>query len=130
MSTVQARRVVLVCVMGLLIVATYKGKSGKVPTSTRLWGTGWLAIMLGIAADFAPSVAGPFALLILAGSLTSGGDQAFTNLLGRAGAGGSVNQKSNPSGPPGPAGPTGPDAPPVNQNTNPSGPPGPGGPTN
>lgn len=84
-----ARKLVLLAVMGLLIIATYKGRTGKVPTSTRLWGTGWLAVMLGVTADIAPQIAGPFSLLILAGSLTSGGDKAFTNLLGHAGAGGS-----------------------------------------
>ena len=112
MNAVTARKMVLVSVLGLLIVATYKGKSGKVATSTRLWGTGWLAIMLGITADFAPGIAGPFALLILAGSLTNGGDQAFTNLLGKAGAGtGSGKPKAPPpgytNGPPGQHGPVG-----------------------
>ena len=97
MNPVQARKTVLVCVMGLLIVATYKGRSGKVATSTRLWGTGWLAIMLGVAADFAPSIAGPFALLVLAGSITNGGDQAFVNLLERA-APGAGSAPSKPSG--------------------------------
>ena len=106
MNAVTARKMVLVSVLGLLIVATYKGKSGKVATSTRLWGTGWLAIMLGITADFAPGIAGPFALLILAGSLTNGGDQAFTNLLGKAGAG-SGGSSGKPKGPPSPNGPAG-----------------------
>lgn len=87
MTPVAAKKMVLMSVLGLLIVATYKGRTGKVATSTRLWGTGWLAVMLGVTADFAPQIAGPFSLLVLAGSLTYGGDQAFINLLGRAGAG-------------------------------------------
>ena len=98
-----ARKLVLLSVMGLLVVATFKGKSGKVPTSTRLWGTGWLAVMLGVAADVAPQIAGPFALLILAGSLTNGGDKAFTNLLDKAGASsGPTHSGGGHSIPPGP----------------------------
>ena len=128
MSAVAAKKMVLVSVLGLLIVATYKGKSGKVPTSTRLWGTGWLAVMLGVTADFAPQVAGPFALLILAGSLTQGGDQAFINLLGRAGAGGAPTGTTGGAPqtghkPPGPQGPTGSSG----QNQPPPGPQGPTG---
>ena len=124
-----ARKLVLISVFGLLIIATYKGRTGTVPTSTRLWGTGWLAIMLGIAADLAPGVAGPFALLILAGSLTNGGDKAFTNLLSRAGGTGpqgvhAPGSHGTPTSGPPPKGPGGPVHPPS------SGPPpkGPGGP--
>ena len=104
MNSVAARKMVLVSVLGLLIVATYKGRSGKVPTSTRLWGTGWLAVMLGVTADFAPQIAGPFSLLILAGSLTNGGDKAFINLLGKAGAGTAPARNRAPAGPRGPVG--------------------------
>ena len=99
-----ARKLVLLSVMGLLVIATYKGK-GKVATSTRLWGTGWLAVMLGVAADVAPQVAGPFALLILAGALTGGGDKVFTDILAKAGTGtAGTGGNSHPAGPRGPIG--------------------------
>lgn len=123
MSPAQAKKIVLLSVLGLLIVATYRGRKGTVPTSTRLWGTGWLAVMLGVGADVAPQVAGPFALLVLVGSLTNGGDKAFSNLLAHAGAG----TASASQGPPGPHGPVG-----APQSPAPSpsqGPPGPQGPT-
>ena len=123
-----ARKLVLLSVMGLLIIATYKGRTGKVPTSTRLWGTGWLAIMLGVAADVAPQVAGPFALLILAGSITSGGDKVLTDLLSRTGATTSGSGNDHPAGPHGPIGK--PSKPPKG-NAHPAGPHGPlGSPTN
>ena len=115
-----ARKLVLLSVMGLLVIATYKGK-GKVATSTRLWGTGWLAVMLGVAADVAPQVAGPFALLILAGALTGGGDKVFTDILAKAGT-------STGSGTDHPAGSRGPVGKPSKPKPNNSHPPGPHGP--
>ena len=84
-TTTQARRYVLISVFGLLAIAAYKGNlaDSQVSFSKRLWGTGVLAIMLGLAADVAPQIAGPFAVLVLVGSFTSGGDKAIQNLLGK-----------------------------------------------
>ena len=95
-SPAQAQRLVLISVFGLLAIATYRGKlsDARVTTSKRLWGTGVLAVMLGLAADVAPQVAGPFALLVLVGSFTSGGDKAIQNFLGKVGG------QSSSSGPP------------------------------
>lgn len=91
-SPAQAQRLVLISVFALLGIATYRGKlsDAKVTATKRLWGTGVLAIMLGLAADVAPQVAGPFAVLIVVGSLTSGGDKALTNFLGKISGGSNV----------------------------------------
>ena len=87
----SARRWVLISVFGLLAIAAYRGKLSTTDVSftKRLWGTGVLAIMLGLVADVAPQIAGPFAVLVLVGSFTNGGDQAIQNLLGKvSGSGG------------------------------------------
>ena len=92
-TTTQARKYVLISVFGLVAIAAYKGNlaDSQVSFSKRLWGTGVLAIMLGLAADVAPSIAGPFAVLVLVGSFTSGGDKAIQNILGKvSGSGPSV----------------------------------------
>ena len=126
-SPQQAQRLVVISVLGLLIVAAYRGNLSDSQESIwkRLWGTGVLAIMLGIIADIAPQIAGPFALLILAGSVTGGGDKALHNFLGKLTGGGTISQASNPKGPPGPSGPT----PSTAKHPKAKGPPGPAGPT-
>lgn len=99
-TTTQARKYVLISVLGLIAIAAYKGnlKDSQVSFSKRLWGTGVLAIMLGLAADVAPTVAGPFAVLVLVGSFTSGGDKAIQNLLGKvSGAPAAAPEKAQPS---------------------------------
>ena len=90
----QARRLVLISVFAMLAISAYRGKltssTQGVGFLKRMWGVGVVAIMLGLLADVAPTVAGPFAVLIVLGMLTHGGDQALTNFLGKAsGAGGS-----------------------------------------
>lgn len=63
MTQSTARRVVLVS-LGIMfaVTAVRRDKSGS--TFRRLWATGALAMLLSTAADFAPGVAGPLALLI------------------------------------------------------------------
>ena len=98
-STQQAKKYVLVSVLGLLVIATYRGNlcDSKVTFAKRLWGAGVLAIMLGLLADVAPQVAGPFAILTLLGSLTNGGDEAINNALGKVSGGGTSSAaKSKP----------------------------------
>jgi len=83
-SQTQARRLVLVSLVGLLGLAAYRGNlSGDVGLAKRLWGVGALGIMLTLGADLAPALAGPFALLVLIGYATSGGDTAIQNFLGK-----------------------------------------------
>lgn len=82
-----ARRIVLLSTFALVAIAAYRNKSGSgadVGFSRRVWGVGVVAIMLSLAADVAPQIAGPFAALMVLGSLTHGGDQAIQNFLGRA----------------------------------------------
>ncbi len=86
-SASSARRWVLVSMVGILAISAYRGKLGQGDLAYRLWGVGMLGTMLAVAADFAPSVAGPFALLVLLGFATSGGDQAIQNLLGKISSG-------------------------------------------
>lgn len=86
-----ARRWVLVSMVLLLAMGVYKGqKPGDVGMAKRLWGIGMLGTMLSIAADFVPQLAGPFALLVVLGYATTGGDKAIENVLGKvSGSGGS-----------------------------------------
>lgn len=83
-STPTARRWVLVSVTGMLIINAYRGKKSSEPVAKRLWGTGMLAVMLGFAADTVPQLAGPFAILLLVGTLSESGDKAIQNILGKA----------------------------------------------
>jgi hypothetical protein len=61
-----ARRVVLLSLGTMFAVTTVRHAQGKTSGDTyrRLWATGALALLLSALADFAPDVAGPFALLI------------------------------------------------------------------
>jgi hypothetical protein len=105
-SPQTSRRWVLVSMLLLLAMAAYKGsKPGDVGMAKRLWGVGMLGTMLSIGADFAPTLAGPFAVLVVLGYATSGGDKAIQNVLGKVSGGApaaSVNEA--PAGPVGPVG--------------------------
>ena len=81
MNPAQAKKTVLVSMLILAGIAVYRGSSTG-GTFKRIWGTGVVGVFLSITADFAPSVAGPFAALVVLGSLTTGGDTAIQNLLG------------------------------------------------
>jgi hypothetical protein len=90
-----ARRWVLVSMVLLLVMGTYKGaKPGDVGMAKRLWGIGMLGTMLSMAADFVPQLAGPFALLVVMGYATTGGDKAIENVLGKVSGGGSTSGTS------------------------------------
>lgn len=78
----SARKLVLVATGGLLAINVYRADREQGSLYRRLWGTGVLGVMLSVAADFAPELAGPFALLVLLGSLTNGGDRVLQNVLG------------------------------------------------
>lgn len=86
-SPAAARKLVLVSMLGLLAIAFYRARNPEADVNLyrRLWGVGVLGVMLSIVADFAPQVGGPFALLVLLGSLTNGGDRALQNALGNVG---------------------------------------------
>lgn len=68
MNPATSRRLVLLSLGTMFAVTTIRDVSGKGGASSstyrRLWATGALTLLLSIVADFAPDVAGPFALLI------------------------------------------------------------------
>lgn len=85
----SARKLVLVSIAMLLVMNVYKARTGAEGSAfKRLWGTGVLGVMLAIVADFAPQIAGPFALLVALGSFTHGGDKALESFLGKVSAAG------------------------------------------
>lgn len=81
----SAKRTVLVSMFLLAAIAVYRGRSAGQEFNA-LWGVGVVSLILSIAADFAPTVAGPFAILVVLGSLTSGGDKLIQSALGKAAA--------------------------------------------
>lgn len=89
MSKVQARKLVLVSAFLLAIIAVYRDKqAGDVGSGTfrALWGVGVVSFALSLLADFAPGIAGPFAGLVVLGSLTNGGDKVIQKALGKVAA--------------------------------------------
>lgn len=114
---IQARKMVLVSAFLMAAIAVYKDrKNGAGDTFHSLWGVGVVSMLLSILADFAPTIAGPFGILIVLGSLTGSGSKILDNLLGgaanlAAAPGGKVaatkpdvNPRTNPkaAGPPAP----------------------------
>jgi hypothetical protein len=83
--------------VALLGIAYYRSTRGENTGSTykRLWGVGVVGIFLSVLADFAPSIAGPFAVLTVLGSLTNGGEKALQQILNR----GSSNAPLGGTGP-------------------------------
>jgi hypothetical protein len=109
-SKVQARKMVLVSAFLLAVIAVYRDrKSGAGDTFHALWGVGVLSWLLSLAADFAPTVAGPFAVLTVLGSMTNGGDQLIQKALGKVSAGTTSGgtTSSGSTNPPRPATPAG-----------------------
>lgn len=84
---VQARKMVLVSAFLLAGIAVYRDRSrGTSDTFHALWGVGVISMLLSILADFAPTIAGPFAVLTVLGSLTSGGTSIIDRALGTVSA--------------------------------------------
>jgi len=82
---VQARKMVLVSAFALAAIAVYKDrKQGASDTFHALWGVGILALLLSVLADFAPTIAGPFAALTVLGSAASqqGGASIIDKVFG------------------------------------------------
>ena len=103
---VQARKMVLVGVLVLALVTVYRdrGKQGPQGTFRTFWGVGVVGMFLSLLADFLPQIAGPFAGLIVLGSLTHGGDRILEGALGAlAPAPSSPGSGSGSSSPPGPS---------------------------
>lgn len=82
---VQARKMVLVGVLLLAIISVYRAHKGSDSDKSqfqRLWAVAVVGMILSLLADFAPKIAGPFAILMVLGSLTSGGDKVIGAALG------------------------------------------------
>ena len=100
MTPEKAKQTVLVSMLALIAINLYRVKSDG-SMYKRLWGTGVVGVFLSILADFAPAIAGPFAVLTVLGSLTNGGDKALQNLLGGASAATTVKGPTGTTGPQG-----------------------------
>lgn len=80
---VQARKMVLVSAMVMAGISVYRASSqGETQLYKRLWATGVIWFILSLVADFAPTVAGPFAVLVVLGMVSNGGDKAIQGFLG------------------------------------------------
>lgn len=80
---VQARKMVLVSAFLLAAIAVYRDrKDGASDTFHALWGVGVLSLLLSLLADFAPTIAGPFAALTVLGSLASGETSIIEKVFG------------------------------------------------
>lgn len=86
-SKVQARKMVLVSAFLLAAIAVYRDRQqGSGATFKALWGVGVVSLILSIVADFVPQIAGPFAVVTVLGSMTSGGDTLIGKMLGTVAA--------------------------------------------
>lgn len=106
---VQARKMVLVSAFLLAAIAVYRDRSrGGGDTFRALWGVGVVSFALSLLADFAPTVAGPFAALAVLGSLASGDVSLLDRMLGRAASAPASSSTTRPATTPGktPAGGT------------------------
>jgi hypothetical protein len=85
---VQARKMVLVGVLLLAIIAVYRNHQRANPADTFrvVWAVGVVGLLLSLLADFAPKIAGPFAILTVLGALTENGEKALHSVLGSVGA--------------------------------------------
>ena len=82
-SKVQARKMVLVSAFLLAAIAVYRDRQqGTQATFKALWGVAVVSLVLSIVADFVPQIAGPFAVVTVLGSLTSGGSNLIDKMLG------------------------------------------------
>jgi hypothetical protein len=102
---VQARKLVLVSVLLLAVISVYRDRrrTDSAGTFRVFWGVGVVGMFLSLLADFLPTIAGPFAVLVVLGSLTNGGDKALQSLLGaivpQTPAGSSTTARSGSSSP-------------------------------
>jgi hypothetical protein len=91
---VQARKMVLVSCFALILISVYRNRGSETQGDTfrRLWATGVVAFLLSLLADFAPTIAGPFAVLTVLGWVVKDGTAIVDSALG-TGAG------ASPAGP-------------------------------
>lgn len=82
---VQARKMVLVGAFLLAAIAVYRDRTRNTGQDAfhALWGVGVVSLALSILADFAPTIAGPFAMLTVLGSLASGDVSIIDRVFGK-----------------------------------------------
>ena len=81
------RKLVLVSIAVLAIIAVYRERQGDGGSLyKRLWGLGVIGVVLSILSDFVPQITGPFAVLLVLGSLSRGGDKAIQSALASVGS--------------------------------------------
>lgn len=87
-SKVQARKMVVVSGLLLVVIAIYRDRKTETANDTfhRLWSVGIVVLLLSILADFAPTIAGPFAALTVLGWLARDGTGVIDAALGTGGA--------------------------------------------
>lgn len=86
MSPEASKKLVLVSVAlmgGTAVVKDLTGKGAQGSTFRRLWALGAVGLVLSVLADFAPSIAGPFAALLGIGYL-AGAEGAITSFVSGA----------------------------------------------
>lgn len=86
MSPEASKKLVLVSVAlmgGTAVVKDLTGKGAQGSTFKRLWALGAVGLVLSVLADFAPSIAGPFAALLGIGYL-AGAEGAITSFVSGA----------------------------------------------
>lgn len=83
-STASARRVVLISGAILLAygVATAKKSDGSTDVFKRVYSAAIVTLVLSLLADFAPQIAGPFAVLIVLGLIATPQGQAALSKIG------------------------------------------------
>lgn len=101
-NKVQARKMVLASLAVVAFVSLYRDHKGTAAAGQQgtfrvLWGVAVVGMFLSLLADFLPTIAGPFAILVALGSFTHGGDAALAKVLGK------ITPSSSSSSPPGPS---------------------------
>lgn len=96
---------VLVSSFLLILISVYRNRKNENQADTfrRLWATGVVAFLLSALADFAPTIAGPFAMLTVLGWFVKDGTQLVDNALGGTGVAaakpvGSTTTRTNSTG--------------------------------
>lgn len=73
----QARKMVLVGIGLFAAIEFYKGKGAGFK---QIWNIGFVGFILTLLADFAPTIAGPFAILLALGAFTGKGGNVLATL--------------------------------------------------
>jgi hypothetical protein len=84
MTQDAARQLVILALVTTLLVSIVN--TGGLPKPRLFIAGAFLFLVLGFLADFAPELAGPFAILLVVGVLLNSGEGAFGRLVRKIGA--------------------------------------------